>query len=766
MAGDQESFSRAMTKGHSAAWDANWQEAADHYRQALEEFPENVLALSGLGMVLLEQKDYEGALASYLQAVKGSPEDPILTENVTRILDYQGNIEEAAAGYSKTAELYIKVKEPDKAAANLERLLNLQPGNLRGRSRLAQVYEHLGKHKEAVDELLITAGMVQSSNADKARQVVEYALHIQPDNMEAVNALETIRLGKKLPNRIQKPFIEEIEIVPEILNQKLEEMPAKEQLDPLQEAQQAAISQMADLVFDFKPENQSVVLPGSKPGVEVASPKNNSAEDAINHISTAVDAYSQGQINLTMNELDYAVTAGIDHPAVWFMLGYLHKSFQPLQALKYLEKTEGSPDFMLAAYLLEAQIFQASGKFQEALEKYLRAFVIADKTTVSIDKQKLLENMYTPIMAVQLNQRENTDLKNSCETVASQLLRPDWRSYLAQVRSQMPVQSGNLTPLPLADMLLISGSRHMVTGISRARVLAGQGLYNAALDALYYELKSEPDFLPAHEQIADLLFQKKNVDAAVTKFLLIEKLYELRGEVNQAIRLLLRIEQLVPANLEVRNRLIELYFTLGRVDDAIQHYLDLADMFYRMADLEKARQTYLSVLRLSQKSRINRTWTGKILHKIADIDMQRLEWREAIRILEQIRTMQPEDEEARASLVELNFRLGQDEAALAELDSAVAFFEKNNLVPRAVEFIVNAIIQRPEKRDLRSRLLVLSNRIGDVTSIVENLDQKADALLEDGNKPGAVSLLEAIISLYPPNVEEYKKVLQNLRSGR
>jgi tetratricopeptide (TPR) repeat protein len=146
--------------------------------------------------------------------------------------------------------------------------------------------------------------------------------------------------------------------------------------------------------------------------------------------------------------------------------------------------------------------------------------------------------------------------------------------------------------------------------------------------------------------------------------------------------------------------------------------------------------------------------------------MQRLEWREAIRILEQIRTMIPEDEEARASLVELNFRLGQDEAALAELDSAVAFFEKNQQIPLAVDFIINAIIQRPEKRDLRSRLLVLSNRIGNVAMIVENLDHKAEHLMEAGNKPGALSLLEVIISLYPPNVEEYKKVLENIRQGR
>ncbi|MHC1781609.1 MAG: tetratricopeptide repeat protein [Anaerolineaceae bacterium] len=754
MAGDQEAFTRAMKKGHSAAWDMNWEEAARQYSLAINEFPGHVMALSGLAMSLVELKDYDTALRSYKEAVRLSPQDPILMENTARLLDFMSRMEEAAIGYTRTAELFIQIRELPKAAANLERLITIQSGNLRARSRLAQIYEHQGKSKEAVDELLITAGIVQSSNPDKARQVVEYALHIQPDSKEAVNALEAIRNNKKLPGRVEKPFIEEIILGAEALFPKLEKEEREPEADPIQAAQFTAVSRMAELVIDYRPA-------GDQNSRDKAS-----LDKAVNHANSAVEAYSQGQVNQTINELEEAINAGLDSPPAWFLAGSLQKSFQPAKALIYLEKSENSLDFALASFLTAGTIYQNSGKLREAHDKLLKAFILADMTTVPADKREMLENMYAPITAVQMNQRDSKAVKNTCEIIISQLMRPDWRAYFTAARSHMPVQSGNRTPLPLADMLLIAGSRRMVEGISRARNLTGQGQYNAALDALYYELKVEPDFLPAHEQIADLLFQKKQIYDAVTKYLLIEKCYELRGEVNQAIRLMLRVEQMVPANLEVRNRLIELYFTLGRVDEAIQHYLDLADMYYHMADLEKARQTYLAVLRLSQKSRQNRTWTGKILHKIADIDMQRLEWREAIRILEQIRTMIPEDDEARASLVELNFRLGQDEAALAELDSAVAFFEKNQQVPSAVEFIVNAIIQRPEKRDLRSRLLVLSNRIGDVTAIVENLDHKADRLVETGNKPGAVSLLEVIISLYPPNVEDYKKVLENIKSGR
>lgn len=753
MAGDQEAFNRALKKGHSAAWDMKWKEAVQHYQQALYHFPGQVMALSGLAMSLVELKDYENALSNYREAVRISPLDPILLENTARLLDFLNRTEEAAEAYARTAELYIKIRELPKAAANLERLITIQSGNLRARSRLAQIYEHQGHRQMAVNELLVTAGIVQSSNPDKARQVVEYALHILPDNNEAINALETIRVGKKLPGRVEKPFIEDIILGSEPLFPALEKEGREPEADPIQAARKLAVSRLAEVVIDFKPAEG------------IASSEKDSQEKAIGHANAAVETYTKGLFNQTITALEDAIKAGLDSPPAWFLAGSLQSSFQPAKALNYLEKTENSLEYALASFLSEGIIYQTSGKLREAQEKLLKAFILADMTTVPPDRRVLLESMYDPIMEVQRNQRDEMAVKNTCEIITSQLMRPDWKAYFTAARSHMPVQSGNHTPLPLADILLIAGTRRMVEGIARARNLTGQGLYNAALDALYYELKLEPDFLPAHEMIADLLFQKKQVNEAVTKYLLVEKLYELRGEVNQAIRLMLRVEQMVPASLEIRNRLIELFFHLGRVDEAIQHYLDLADMYYHMADLDKARQTYLSVMRLSQKSRQNRTWTGKILHKIADIDMQRLEWREAIRILEQIRTMIPEDEKARASLVELNFRLGQDDAALAELDSAVAFFEKNQQVSSAVEFIVNAIIQRPEKRDLRSRLLVLANRLGDVTAIVENIDHKAESLLEAGNKPGAVSLLEAIISLYPPNVDDYKKVLENIKAG-
>jgi hypothetical protein len=45
------------------------------------------------------------------------------------------------------------------------------------------------------------------------------------------------------------------------------------------------------------------------------------------------------------------------------------------------------------------------------------------------------------------------------------------------------------------------------------------------------------------------------------------------------------------------------------------------------------------------------------------------------------------------------------------------------------------------------------------------LDSYADELLESKNKAAAIVHLETIIALGPPNTMEYRKVLEQLRTG-
>ena len=60
---------------------------------------------------------------------------------------------------------------------------------------------------------------------------------------------------------------------------------------------------------------------------------------------------------------------------------------------------------------------------------------------------------------------------------------------------------------------------------------------------------------------------------------------------------------------------------------------------------------------------------------MADIDMQRLDWKQAIRVYEQIRTLRPDDEGVRKNLIELSLRLGQPAQANAEIESYLTYLQ-------------------------------------------------------------------------------------------
>jgi tetratricopeptide (TPR) repeat protein len=95
MAGSEENFNKAMNKGHSAAWDQQWDKAAQAYQQALDEFPDHPKALANLGLALFELQRYEESLQVYQRALKISPEDPTPLEKTARLSERLGRTADA-----------------------------------------------------------------------------------------------------------------------------------------------------------------------------------------------------------------------------------------------------------------------------------------------------------------------------------------------------------------------------------------------------------------------------------------------------------------------------------------------------------------------------------------------------------------------------------------------------------------------------------------------------------------------------------------------
>ena len=154
-------FQEAMKQGHNAAWDQDWQRASDHYRQALDETPNDPNALVSLGLALFEQGLYDQSLEYYSRAEEISPENPLAYEKTSQLYELLGRYEEVVPPALKASELYLKEGNIAKSVECLVRVNRVDNINLPAHSRLALIYERTGREQQAVTEFLILASIIQ-----------------------------------------------------------------------------------------------------------------------------------------------------------------------------------------------------------------------------------------------------------------------------------------------------------------------------------------------------------------------------------------------------------------------------------------------------------------------------------------------------------------------------------------------------------------------------------------------------------------------------
>lgn len=765
MAGNREAYQKAMNQGHSAAWDREWEQAVGFYQQALMEFPEDPKVITNLGLALFELERYKEALACYQRATGITPDDPMPREKESQICEKLGMLKEATGSALQAADLSMRSGDVEKAIQNWQRVVGFNPENISAHSRLAITFERLGRKPEAVYEYLAIAALVQQAgDPSKAAQVVNYALQILPENNPARQALTMLKNNQPLP----RPNRSHRSSLPESAKPKQAESKIEEALDPVAEARQKALIMLAGILFDQVDDGseepvKSRGLTSISRGTNPLKAERSDRARMITHLSRCVDAQTQADNDQAAKELQAAMDSGLNNIAAFYNLGLLQYKHGDIdKALHNLQVSVKHNDFALASRLLVGDCLRKQGKLAEASIEYLEALKIADVETVAPDKADAVRELYEPLIDAQSRQTDTKALDTLCESVAAQLLRQDWKQHLEQARQQLSQEEGQQL-MPLAEVLLQAHSGQVVEALSMVRTLAKKGMVRSAMEEAFFALQYAPLYLPLHIQIGELLIQEGLNTEAVEKFMAVTRIYTIRGEMVRANQLLRRVIQLNPMDLSVRGMLVEQLISQGLTNDAIREYMDLADIYYRQGDFGPARQTYMNALRLAQKTTADHTWTVQILKRMADIDMQRLDWRQAVRVMEQIRTMQQDDEKVRASLIDLNFRLGQDAAALNELDSYRNYLESSGRQARAIEFLKNIINEHPTKIELHKRLVDFYRQAKRMPEAITELDIIGDLLLSSGNRAGAAAIIQAIINLNPPNVVEYQQMLRQIQ---
>jgi len=770
MPGREDVFQNVMNEGHSAAWDQKWEQAVEAYQKALAEFPENPKALTSLGLALYQVGRYEEALETYKRAAQFSPDDPLPLEKIAQLSERLGHLKQAIQAALQSAELYIKSREVDKALENWLRVTQLDPENLTAHSRLALVHERLNHMPQAVSEYLAVASLYQQAgNADKTAEMVGRALRLAPNSPEARQAKTLLKDNQMLPKPIRRKGGTGPLRMAQV-RQLEAPKPAEEGLDPIEEARGKALNRMAEVLFELYSENGDTPPPQRSMrafvhGTDPLSLKKTERAKVLLHLGQAIDAQSNNQDAQAAEELERALEAGYKSTALYYDLGLLRAQTNRLEsALRYLQHAVKNTDYALGAHLLMADILRRMDRLKDAAQEYMEALKLADSLVVPPEQADSIRQLYEPLIEAQAKKSDGKEMVKLGDNIKSLLLQPNWRALVGQARQQLPQSGPGAPPLPLAEIMTQTQSGQVIQTITRAHQLAQAGHLRTAMDEIFDALNYAPTYLPLHILLGDLLIQDGRVQDAITKFTVVAQAYNVRGEATQATSLLRRVIEVAPMDTTARTRLIEQLVAQGLVDEAIGEYMRLADIYYRLAELDMARKAYTGALRLAQQAGVMQDWSIQILHRMADIDMQHLDWRQALRLFEQIRTLQPEEASVRKSLVDLNIRLGQPNQAVAELDSYITYLENNGQRAEAIPFLEELVQDNPGQAILQGYLADEYSQAGWVKEAIAQLDALGENLLQAGDRAGAIRAVEKIMALNPPNLESYRKLLQKLKS--
>lgn len=766
-------YQRSMDQGHSAAWDQDWPKAAEYYHQALNQKPKDVKAINSLALAMFEMREYDKALKLYLQAAQLAPNDPIPLEKSATLYENAGKPAAAAEMAVRAAELYLNQKNVDRAIENWSRAVSLYPEHLRAHSRLAIVFERLRRKPQAAREYLHIASLMQhAGDISKAVDAVNRALKVDPNNSEALQALELLRDGTLLPKPARpKGGTGPIQLSKDRLQLAAPKEAGNVRLNPIEEAKMMALEILAELFFD-QPFDDGIDDEASRRGfqsiVSGTGPLFSKKIDRTKimlHLSQAVDSQLGGDFSQAAEELDRAIDAGLDNMAAYFQLGVFRYEANRLEsAVRHLQKAVQHPDFSLASRLLLGASYLQIGRTQEAAVEYMEALKLADTAVIAPEQADSLRQLYEPLIEAQAQDTDELKQKELSTSISEILVRDNWRDHLQRFRSQsMADDDGQL--LPLVEVLTETRGSEVVVAMSNVRQLARNGQPHAAIEEAFFALEHAPTYLPLHISIGELLMTQDLIPEAIDKFMVVARSYSARGETGRAIDMLRRVVSLSPMDLEARNRLINQLIARGTSGEAVEEYFKLAEVYYSLADLPNSRKAYVKALRLAQISDLDVNWQVRVLHRIADIDIQSLNWRQAAQIFQEVVKVKPDDEKGYTGLLDLNFRLGEGRQAIKEMDNYIQYMNTNDRISEAIQFLEKQVEERPQQAAIRRRLGELYFKVGNLEKAVEQLDMTQELLIKTGDRAGAIAAVQRIVELNPSNVEQYRQTLESLQSN-
>lgn len=749
MAGNRTRFEELLQRSNDLVWSEKWPEAVISFRKALQEFPEDVRALMGYAWSLLNADEQEEALQIYQRLARLTPNDPGPYERIGEILERRHESEGSAQMYLRAAEIYRTQKLENKMIAAMESVVRVNPHIDRAWAELLKYYQMQGDVDQAVQATLWLAHLYHGKHPQWAIEVCRQTQRMAPGDRRLGQVMTLLQSGREIP----EPS-EIIEDSPFQLEGAFAETSTTEdegdQGSPMEITRQRALEELAESIFaDERPTAHGI-----------------SEAEVSQLIGKAVDAQTRGDLSEAIDAYERLVKAGVTMPSIHFNLGLLYKEQMRFEeAVAQFQRSLPDAEYVLGSRFALGECYQAQGNFSNALENFLEVVKIVDLTTVQREQADDLIRVYEGLAQSLVNTGEPERVQQLMRTLVDFLNQRGWEEEVLKARERLDGLARTGTVLSLAEIISLPGSEEILRSVALAQEYIRRKKIYSALEELFHAIGCAPYYLPLHHLLGTLFLENGNLEAATEKFKVIARAYENRDQMALALATYKQVLEVSPLDVNMRNRVIQLLKKRGEIDDSLDQLLQLADAYYQLAQPERARDTYVEALNLSPRGATDQRWQVRILHRMADLDLQRLDWNTAIKDYEQIAKIAPDDERAHLGLMRLYPRVGKAHLGLTALDRLIRRYLETKRVEKAIAVLEELVQEEGDSIPLRTRIAQLYLNIGRRDKALEHLDLLGDLQLDAGQKQAAIKTIEAILALNPPNAEDYSDIYREL-SGK
>jgi len=730
MAGNRVVYQQSVRKAHSAAWDKKWLKAIDEYHRALQEFPDDFEARLSLAHALEEAGQLESALHECQTSVKIRPQEESALARLASLQSKLGKNDDAVASYLKLAEIHLANRSRGKAVEAWHKAGALAPDRAEVHEHLAEVYQKGTHHSLAAREYLALAKIYQKAGDHaKAAQAAQTGLELDPRNA-AIN--EWIA-----SNRATNATVEAAT------------------LNPVNQAQQAAIARLANTLLD----DQS---PLPKPSASAPPPEINLTKPEIDAlIARAIDAQTHRRVPDAIAAYKKLLSGGVTRAEVKFNLGLLYsETMRYDEATRLLRETALDPTYALASHYELGKCYRVLGNLDKALEHFLAVTKIVDLGSVQREQADELISVYQELVnsySVKGDRKKADDYNRALQEFLSS---KGWADKVDEVKTQSEsVQDGDQADLGEAGSL---EATKVMKSLSLAQEYLRRGKTHAAAEECLRAIELAPSYLPAHVRLAEVLVKEGRTGEAGEKYQMIAELCLSRGDVQRAEGFYKQLVKIAPDDVIGRSKLIDISLQQGRIEDVLQQYLELGEDYFQKSEFSKAADKFSEGMRAGAKSQTSSRMTLKLQHRYAEALVKLNDFKRALAVYQEIKEQHPDDERARLMTIDLKLRLGQVTPALQDLDSLSSLYQGRGQNRQVISLLEGLVQSYPDESELHERLASSYIQAGDPTRAIEALDSLGELQLSKGQRRAAAASIRKIIDMNPPQIEDYKQLLQQI----